>query len=68
MGLIKALSNTKGLIKNIYNFVLHNPKTQTLIKFNTKEERLAYNQRIMQCIGMLLNYTKGGNQEHNHHS
>lgn len=55
MGLIKPLSKIMGLIKNIYNFILHNPKDQTLIKFKTAEERLEYNQRIMQRIGMNTN-------------
>jgi len=55
MALIKLLSYTKGLLKNVYNFVLHSPKQQTLIKFKTIEERLEYNERIMQRIGMNTN-------------
>lgn len=55
MALIKLLSYTKGLLKNVYNFVLHSPKQQTLIKFKKIEERLEYNERIMQRIGMNTN-------------
>ena len=45
----------KGLIVNIYNFLLHNPKDNTLIKFKTTAERLEYNERIMQRIGINTN-------------
>ena len=52
---MKASSNSNGLIKDIGNYILHNPKNDTLIKFNTPEERLEYNERIMQRIGINTN-------------
>lgn len=55
MSINKSISRTKGLIGNIYNFLLHNPRNSTLIKFKTFEERLEYNERIMQRIGMNTN-------------
>ena len=49
------MSTVKGLIANTYDFLLHNPRNNTLIKFKTIEERLEYNERIMQRIGMNTN-------------
>jgi len=51
----KPFSKTWGLIKNVFNFIVHTPKEYTLIKFKTNEERLEYNERIMQRIGISTN-------------
>lgn len=55
MRINRTLLKVKGLIVNIYNFLLHNPKDNTLIKFKTTAERLEYNERIMQRIGINTN-------------
>lgn len=51
----KPLFKSKGLFSDIRIFLLRRPVQRTLIKFNTIEERMEYNQRIMQRIGMNTN-------------
>lgn len=44
-----------NLFTDIAHFLFHRPSQNTLIRFATVEERLEYNQRIMQRIGMNTN-------------
>jgi len=48
----KPPSRSKGLVSDVFKFLLHKPKKATLIKFDTIEERDFYNQRVMQRIGI----------------
>lgn len=48
----KPPSRSKGLITDILYFLLHKPEHETLIKFNSEEERYDYNQRVMQRLGI----------------
>jgi hypothetical protein len=45
-------SRSKGLITDVLYFLLHRPERSTLIKFDTTEERIEYNQRVMQRLGI----------------
>lgn len=45
-------SRSSGVLQDIRYFMLHKPEIDTLIKFRTDEERLDYNSRIMQRIGI----------------
>jgi hypothetical protein len=45
-------SKSKGLITDMLYFLLHRPVHDTLIKFNTPEERYDYNQKVMQRLGI----------------
>jgi len=45
-------SRSKGLLQDLLYFLLHRPEHPTLIKFDTKEERDNYNQRVMQRTGI----------------
>ena len=51
---ISPPKRSKNIFTDTLNFLLYDPKVQTRIKFNSPEERRAYNQRIMQRIGMDL--------------
>ena len=42
---------SNGLFSDFRNFLWNRPKIQTLIKFNSKEKRDEYNQRILQRVG-----------------
>jgi len=44
-------SRSKGLLTDFRNFLWNRPATETLIRFNSKEKRDEYNQRIMQRVG-----------------
>lgn len=44
-----------GLFSDIRKFLLNSPAHSTLIKFNTAEERLEYNERIKQRLGINTN-------------
>ena len=55
MSFKKPPSRSKGLITDILYFLLHKPEHDTLIKFNSEEERHDYNQRVMQRIGIDTN-------------
>jgi hypothetical protein len=44
-------SRSKGLFSDFRNFLWNKPRIQTLIKFNSKEKRDEYNQRILQRVG-----------------
>jgi hypothetical protein len=48
----KSPSRSKGLLTDIYYFLLHKPKQATQIKFETAEERTDYNLRMMQRVGI----------------
>ncbi|MCK5704700.1 MAG: hypothetical protein KAI29_26285, partial [Cyclobacteriaceae bacterium] len=56
MSFKKPPSRSKGLITDILYFLLHKPEHDTLIKFNSEEERHDYNQRVMQRIGIDTNH------------
>ena len=51
----KPPSKSTGIITDILYFFLHKPKHPTLVKFNSLEERIQYNQRIIQRIGIDTN-------------
>lgn len=51
----KPPSTSKGLFTDILYFMYHKPEHDTLIKFNSEEERNEYNQRILQRIGIDTN-------------
>lgn len=42
---------SNGLFSDFRNFLWNKPKIRTLIKFNSKEKRDEYNQRILQRVG-----------------
>ena len=44
-------SRSGGLLTDFRNFLWNKPETKTLIRFNSKEKRDEYNQRIMQRVG-----------------
>jgi len=44
-------SRSEGLLTDFRYFLWNKPETQTLIRFNSKEKRDEYNQRIMQRVG-----------------
>lgn len=48
----KPPSRSKGVLGDVIHFLLHRPKKDTLIKFDSLEERVYYNQRVMQRIGI----------------
>ena len=52
----KSPSRSKGLLTDIYYFLLHKPKQATQIKFETVEERTDYNLRMMQRVGIDPNH------------
>ncbi len=45
-------SKSKGLVSDVFHFLLHKPAKATLIKFDSEEERDFYNLRVMQRIGI----------------
>ena len=45
-------SKSKGLLSDVLEFMLHRPEKDTLIKFDSLEERDFYNERVMQRIGI----------------
>ena len=45
-------SRSKTIISDVWHFLLNKPKNKTLIKFETEEERIEYNQRVMQRVGI----------------
>lgn len=49
---IKPPARSKNVLSDAWYFLLNKSKTQTLIKFESEEERLEYNQRIMQRVGI----------------
>lgn len=49
---IKSSKPGLGLFHDILHFMLKRPLANTLIEFNTPQERLAYSKRILQRIGM----------------
>jgi len=51
-GVMKPPSRSKGLLTDIFYFLLHKPEKATLIKYKTDEERDEYNQRMMQRTGI----------------
>ena len=51
----KAPSESKGILTDILYFFLHKPKIPTLVKFDSSEERIQYNQRIIERIGIDTN-------------
>lgn len=55
MDIKKPPDKSTGLFSDIRNFLLRKPVHSTLIKFNSSAERLEYNRRIIQRIGMNTN-------------
>lgn len=51
----KPPSKSSTLFSDIWNFLLSKPKIQTLIKFNSADQRQEYNQRVMQRVGIDVN-------------
>ena len=49
-------SKSSNLITDALYFLLHKPEHETLIKFKSIEERVEYNERIMQRIGLDANH------------
>ncbi|MDX8338799.1 hypothetical protein SLH46_06380 [Draconibacterium sp. IB214405] len=45
-------SGSNSVLTDVRNFLLHKPKIKTRIRFESPEERIAYNHRIMQRIGI----------------
>jgi hypothetical protein len=45
-------ARSKTLLADVFNFLIYKPKENTLIKFNSEEERIDYNHRIMQRTGI----------------
>ncbi len=45
-------SESKGILSDINFFLLNNPEILTLVKFDSKLEKLDYSQRIMQRLGI----------------
>ena len=45
-------NRSKNVFTDILNFLLHKPNTNTKIKFKSLEERISYNQRVIQRIGI----------------
>ena len=48
----KPPTKSTGIITDILYFFLRKPKHPTLVKFNSTEERIQYNKRIIQRIGI----------------
>ena len=48
----KPPTRSKGLVTDVFYFLLHKPEQATQIKFDSAEERDNYNQRIMQRTGI----------------
>ena len=48
----KPPSRSKGLVTDIIYFLLHKPEQNTLIEFDSVEERDNYNLRVMQRTGI----------------
>jgi hypothetical protein len=48
----KPPSRSKGLVTDVIYFLLHKPAQDTLIKYDTVEERDDYNLRVMQRTGI----------------
>ena len=51
----KAPSKSKSIFTDIRYFFLHKPKLPTLVKFSSPEERVDYNHRIIERIGIDTN-------------
>lgn len=45
-------NRSKNVITDVFSFLINNPKIETKIKFQSTEERINYNQRVMQRIGI----------------
>jgi hypothetical protein len=48
-------SRSKSLFSDFRIFLWNKPKINTLVKFNSSEKRIEYNQRIMQRVGVEVN-------------
>lgn len=48
-------SISNSVFSDVRYFLLNNPETKTLIKFNSEEKRREYNERIMQRVGIDVN-------------
>jgi len=48
----KPPTRSKGLVTDVFYFLLHKPEQATQIKFDSAEERDNYNQRVMQRTGI----------------
>lgn len=48
-------AKSNGIVTDILYFFLRKPKNPTLVKFNSLEERIEYNQRIIERIGIDTN-------------
>lgn len=53
--LLKPPSRSKGLFSDFRIFLWNKPKLDTLVKFDSIEKRIDYNQRIMQRVGVEVN-------------
>jgi len=53
--LLTPPSRSKGLFSDFRIFLWNNPKIRTIVKFNSGEKRIEYNQRIMQRVGIEVN-------------
>jgi hypothetical protein len=53
--LLTPPSRSKGLFSDFRIFLWNNPNIRTLVKFNSGEKRIEYNQRIMQRVGIEVN-------------
>lgn len=45
-------SRSKNVFTDAVNFLIHSPKTQTKIRFDSPDARKEYNNRIMQRVGI----------------
>jgi hypothetical protein len=49
---ISPPNRSKNVLTDVFSFLFSKPKTETKIKFKSAEERISYNQRVMQRIGI----------------
>jgi hypothetical protein len=49
---IQPPSRSRNVFTDIGNFLLNNPKIDTKIRFKNLEDRIEYNQRVMQRVGI----------------
>jgi len=51
-GQIQPPKRSSGLLSDIWNFLIHKPGHDSLVKFQNDDDRINYNQRIMQRMGI----------------
>lgn len=51
-GPIKPPHKSSSVLSDIWYFLIHKPRPETLLRFENEDERINYNQRIMQRLGV----------------